>query len=114
MIGKANLSREEEGNPFQTGSEYSGNAGVDLKYGLSSSLTLDLTANPDFGQVEVDPAVINLSAGESYYSEKRPFFVEGSHIFGFGREVLLTESVRIGVTLLSFTAGESGDRRKEA
>ncbi len=85
VIGKANLSREEEGNPFQTGSEYSGNAGVDLKYGLSSSLTLDLTANPDFGQVEVDPAVINLSAGESYYSEKRPFFVEGSHIFGFGR-----------------------------
>ena len=84
VIGKANLSQAEEDNPFRTGSEYSANAGVDLKYGLTSSLTLDLTANPDFGQVEVDPAVINLSAGESYYSEKRPFFVEGSHIFSFG------------------------------
>ncbi|MCK5005573.1 MAG: carbohydrate binding family 9 domain-containing protein, partial [Candidatus Aminicenantes bacterium] len=83
-IAKANLSQKEEGNPFRTGSEYSANVGIDLKYGLSSSLTLDLTANPDFGQVEVDPAVINLSAGESYYSEKRPFFVEGSHIFRFG------------------------------
>ncbi|MCK4890988.1 MAG: carbohydrate binding family 9 domain-containing protein, partial [Candidatus Aminicenantes bacterium] len=83
-IAKANLSQKEEGNPFRTGSEYSANVGIDLKYGLSSSLTLDLTANPDFGQVEVDPAVINLSAGESYYSEKRPFFVEGAHIFSFG------------------------------
>jgi len=84
VVGKANLSQAEEGNPFRTGSDYSANGGIDLKYGLSSSLTLDLTANPDFGQVEVDPAVINLSAAESYYSEKRPFFVEGSHIFRFG------------------------------
>ncbi|MEN8223327.1 MAG: DUF5916 domain-containing protein [Acidobacteriota bacterium] len=84
-VAKANFSQAEEGNPFKTGSEYYGNAGLDIKLGLTNSLTLDLTANPDFGQVEVDPAVINLSAAESYYSERRPFFVEGSHIFNFGR-----------------------------
>ncbi len=84
MIGKANFEQEEAGNPFQTGEEFLVNSGADLKLGLSSSLTLDLTLNPDFGQVEVDPAVINLSAAESYYSEKRPFFIEGAQIFDFG------------------------------
>ncbi len=84
LIGKANFAQQEPGNPFRTGEEYLANGGADLKLGLSSSLTLDLTLNPDFGQVEVDPAVINLSAAESYYSEKRPFFIEGSPIFAFG------------------------------
>jgi hypothetical protein len=60
--------------------------GFDFKLGLKSNLTLDATVNPDFGQVEVDPAVINLSAYETYYNEKRPFFIEGSNIFSqFGR-----------------------------
>ena len=59
-------------------------AGVDLKYLLTSNLTLDATVNPDFGQVEVDPATINLSAYETYYDEKRPFFVAGSNAFDFG------------------------------
>jgi hypothetical protein len=59
-------------------------AGADLKYLLTSSLALDATINPDFGQVEVDPATINLSAYETYYSEKRPFFVAGSSAFDFG------------------------------
>jgi hypothetical protein len=58
--------------------------GVDLKYLLTSNLTLDATVNPDFGQVEVDPARINLSAYETYYDEKRPFFVAGSSAFDFG------------------------------
>ena len=58
--------------------------GGDLKALISSSLTLDATFNPDFGQVEVDPAVVNLSAFESFFPEKRPFFVEGSGLFGFG------------------------------
>jgi hypothetical protein len=82
---KAAFTPEEEGNPFATGSDLSGNAGLDLKVGLKSNLTLDLTLNPDFGQVEVDPAVINLSAAETYYQERRPFFIEGSSIFNFGR-----------------------------
>jgi hypothetical protein len=84
-IGKAAFEAKEEGNPFATGKDYFGNAGIDLKVGLKSNLTLDFTANPDFGQVEVDPAVINLSAAESYYREKRPFFIEGANIFRFGR-----------------------------
>lgn len=81
FVGHAQFSPEEEGNPFETGKKYLGNAGFDLKVGLKSNLTLDVTVNPDFGQVEVDPAVINLSAFETYYAEKRPFFIEGSSIF---------------------------------
>ena len=82
--GLAATSPEQPGNPFQTGSAFRGNAGFDLKAGLKSNLTLDATVNPDFGQVEVDPAVINISDQETYYLEKRPFFVEGSSIFNFG------------------------------
>jgi len=82
--GKANFSQTEQGNPFRTGEDWSIAGGLDMKVGLSNSLTLDLSLNPDFGQVEVDPAVINLSAAESYYSEKRPFFLEGATIFEFG------------------------------
>ncbi|MFQ6070888.1 MAG: DUF5916 domain-containing protein [Candidatus Aminicenantales bacterium] len=85
-VGEARFSPAQEGNPFQTGHDYLGNLGFDLKVGLMSNLTLDATVNPDFGQVEVDPAVINLSAYETYYQEKRPFFIEGSSIFdSFGR-----------------------------
>lgn len=58
-------------------------AGADIKYGLSSNLTLNATINPDFGQVEADPAVLNLSAFEQFFEERRPFFLEGSGIFTF-------------------------------
>jgi hypothetical protein len=71
-------------HPFRSGSDYFANAGIDLKYRLTSNLTLDAAVNPDFGQVEVDPAVINLSAYETFFQERRPFFVEGAEIFGFG------------------------------
>ncbi len=57
--------------------------GMDLKYGLSSNLTLDATINPDFGQVEADPAQLNLTAFESFFDERRPFFLEGAGIFTF-------------------------------
>ncbi len=57
--------------------------GADLKYGLTSSLTLDATINPDFGQVEADPAVLNLTAFETFFQERRPFFVQGAGIFRF-------------------------------
>lgn len=83
-VGKLAFSPQEEGNPFRTGSDLFASAGLDLKYGLKSNLTLDLSLNPDFGQVEVDPAEVNLSVFETYYSEKRPFFVEGANIFSFG------------------------------
>jgi hypothetical protein len=68
--------------------------GIDLKYGLSSNLTLDATFNPDFGQVESDPANINLSTFETYYSEKRPFFIEGAS--NFDTDYDLFYSRRIG------------------
>lgn len=85
-VGSAVFSPEEPGNPFQTGQDFDGSVGFDLKVGLKSNLTMDATVNPDFGQVEVDPAVINLSAYETYYREKRPFFIEGANIFDeFGR-----------------------------
>ena len=57
--------------------------GADIKWGLSSNLTLDATINPDFGQVEADPAQLNLSAFESFFAEQRPFFLEGTGIFTF-------------------------------
>jgi hypothetical protein len=59
-------------------------AGMDLKFGLASNLTLSATVNPDFGQVEADPAVLNLTAFESFFEERRPFFVESTGIFQFG------------------------------
>lgn len=74
------------GNPFNDGSRVFGSAGLDMKYGLTSNLTIDATVNPDFGQVEVDPAVVNLSAFETFFEEKRAFFLEGAQIFNnFGR-----------------------------
>jgi hypothetical protein len=71
-------------DPYRDGSDFFYGVGMDLKYGLSSNLTLNATVNPDFGQVEVDPAVVNLTAFETRYQEKRPFFVEGASIFSFG------------------------------
>ena len=71
-------------DPLRKRNEVVPGFGLDVKYGITSNLTLDATFNPDFGQVEVDPAVVNLSAFETFYPEKRPFFVEGANIFGFG------------------------------
>jgi hypothetical protein len=74
------------GNPFNDGARSFGSAGLDLKLGLTSNLTATATVNPDFGQVEVDPAVVNLTAFETFFQEKRPFFLEGSQIFNnYGR-----------------------------
>jgi hypothetical protein len=71
-------------NPYRSGADYFGGAGLDLKYRVTSNVTLDATVNPDFGQVELDPSVINLTAFETRYEERRPFFVEGADIFSFG------------------------------
>ncbi len=84
-------------NPFRSGSDFFGNAGLDMKYKITSNLTFDGTANPDFGQVEVDPAVINLTAFETRFQEKRPFFIEGAEIFNFGEDAAqILYSRRIG------------------
>ena len=76
----------EPDNPFNDGRTAAGSIGLDAKWGFTSNMTLDATVNPDFGQVEVDPAVVNLSVFETFYEEKRPFFIEGSQAFdNFGR-----------------------------
>jgi hypothetical protein len=77
------LSHEVE-DPFNDGARLATGLGGDLKVGIGSNLTLDATVNPDFGQVEVDPAVVNLSDVETFFEERRPFFVEGASIFNFG------------------------------
>ncbi|MEA2489088.1 MAG: hypothetical protein QOH21_880 [Acidobacteriota bacterium] len=76
--------RGRNDNPFVPASDYRMDGGVDVKYGISSSLTLTGTINPDFGQVEVDPAVLNLTQFETFFPEKRPFFTEGAQVFNFG------------------------------
>ena len=72
------------GDPFNSGSKANANIGGDVKVGIGSNMTVNGTINPDFGQVEVDPAVVNLTEYQTYFDEKRPFFVEGSSIFSFG------------------------------
>ncbi len=74
----------DAGDPFKKHTSFTGNVGADLKFGLGSNLTVNATINPDFGQVEVDPAVVNLTAFETFYDEKRPFFIEGANMFNFG------------------------------
>ncbi len=81
---RAEYSSSEVADPFNDGSQVGAGAGGDLKLGLGSNLTLDATVNPDFGQVEVDPAVVNLSDVETFFEEHRPFFVEGANIFEYG------------------------------
>jgi hypothetical protein len=73
-----------DGDPFFRANNTRLAAGGDAHYGLPNGLTITATVNPDFGQVEVDPAVVNLSAFETFFPEKRPFFLEGSDIFNFG------------------------------
>jgi hypothetical protein len=85
VVGRAEYRDVPAANPFRNGHDFFGDAGLDLKYDLGRDLRLTATVNPDFGQAEVDPAEVNLSAYETFYSEKRPFFVEGSGHFSFGR-----------------------------
>ena len=85
VTARGEYVQDVAGNPFNDGSIYAGNAGADLKWGIGNNFVLNATVNPDFGQVEVDPAVVNLSQYETFFAEKRPFFVEGSNFFNFGR-----------------------------
>jgi hypothetical protein len=70
-------------DPYWSRNDGFGSMGADVKYGLTSDFTLTATINPDFGQVEADPSEVNLSAFESFFQERRPFFTEGSDIFSF-------------------------------
>ena len=90
VVGRGEYLKPEDpsgagfANPYSSGADHSGSVGLDLKYRVTSNVTLDATVNPDFGQVELDPSVINLTAFETRYAEQRPFFVEGADIFRLG------------------------------
>jgi hypothetical protein len=84
VVTGSRFDRPASDNPYGEDHEMRFGVGADIKYLLTSNLTLDATLNPDFGQVEVDPSTLNLSAFETYYDEKRPFFVAGRSAFSFG------------------------------
>jgi hypothetical protein len=97
-LGQLKTFEKQPGNPFaDKGSLLNGNAGLDVKLGVSSNFTVDMSFNPDFGQVESDPSVMNLTAFETFYEEKRPFFLEAKNIFKYDFDDMnLFYSRRIG------------------
>ena len=104
--GNATLTGERDlQNPFDDGKNLDARAGADLKMGLGPNITLDATVNPDFGQVEADPAVVNLSAFEVFFDEKRPFFLEGSQLLR-GNGPSYFYSRRIGARPSCFARGD--------
>jgi len=99
------------GHPFRGESEYRFKAGIDLKYGLTTGLTLSGAVNPDFGQVEVDPARVNLTANELFFPERRPFFVEGADIFRYGQIRANNQGPSIATLFHSRRIGRAPQRR---
>lgn len=114
MAGDARFeSGRSKADPFNDGSEFESRAGADVKMGLGPNLTLDATINPDFGQVEADPAEVNLSAFETAFSEKRPFFIEGSQLFEAEGPTYFY-SRRIGTRPRGFASGDYVDHPHNA
>jgi len=83
VVAKTDRYPQEEGNPFATGKDNDLDYGIDAKIGLTSDITLDLSINPDFGQVEADPSQVNLTAFRLFFQERRPFFLEGNNVLNF-------------------------------
>lgn len=101
VVGSHSTYPKEDGNPFRDGSDSNLNVGLDAKIGVTNDLTLDVTINPDFGQVEADPGAIVLDGfNDVFFQEQRPFFVENKNIFDFrvGGSDNLFYSRRIGRT----------------
>lgn len=82
-VAHVDTHANQDRNPLVKSAALAASVGMDLRYALTPGLTLTATVNPDFGQVEADPAVVNLTAVETFFSEKRPFFIEGSGTFQF-------------------------------
>jgi len=82
-VGQYDTYQAQSGNPFRDGKDPKLNVGLDAKIGITNDLTLDLTVNPDFGQVEADPGAIALDGFQIFFREQRPFFVENKNIFDF-------------------------------
>ena len=83
VVNQLDTYPQEAGNPFRDGSDFILNGGLDAKIGITNDLTLDLTVNPDFGQVEADPGAIALDGFQIFFEERRPFFVENKNIFDY-------------------------------
>lgn len=99
VVTQAHTGPTTPGDPFFDGSDAEVRAGLDVSYGLGTAFTLDATINPDFGQVEADPAVVNLTAFETFFREQRPFFVQDARVFDFnlsGGSNALFYSRRVG------------------
>ncbi len=96
-------------DPFRDGSDLDPRIGGDVKMGLATNLTLDATFNPDFGQVEADPAEVNLSAFETFFDERRPFFNEGSSLLE-GNGPSYYYSRRIGAGPHAYGSGDIVDQ----
>ena len=99
VLSSLHRGPSETGDPFFDGNDAGARFGSDFRLGLGSAFTLDATVNPDFGQVEADPAQINLTAFETFFDERRPFFVEDAQVFDFrlsGGQNQLFYSRRIG------------------
>lgn len=108
-VAQLDTFEPEAGNPFRDGSDTKITGGLDAKIGITNDLTLDLTVNPDFGQVDADPGAIALDGFEIFFQERRPFFVENKNVFDFrvgGGADNLFFSRRIGRTPQGFTTAD--------
>ncbi len=83
LLAQFDTYPKEENNPFRDGNDFTFNGGIDGKIGVTNDLTVDFTINPDFGQVEADPAAISLDGFQIFFEEQRPFFVENKNIFNY-------------------------------
>ena len=83
VVGKAETFQKQDGNPFADGNDANLSYGLDAKVAVTSDLILDLTINPDFGQVEADPSAVRLDGFQNFFSERRPFFIESRNIFDY-------------------------------
>jgi len=109
-VAQLDTYEEMPGNPFRDGSDTKLTAGLDAKIGVTNDLTLDLTINPDFGQVDADPGAIALDGFEIFFQERRPFFVENKNVFDFtvgGGADNLFFSRRIGRTPQGYTTADA-------
>jgi hypothetical protein len=106
LAGGATVDGDRDrANPFDDGKNLEGRVGADIKMGLGPNLTLETALNPDFGQVEADPAEVNLTAFETRFPEKRPFFLEGAQLFNIGHPNFYY-SRRIGARPIGPAAGD--------
>ena len=118
-LGKVDTRQVDASDPLAHSPDPGGSFGLDMKYAVTPGLTLTATANPDFGQVEADPAVVNLDAFETFFPERRPFFVEGSGTFRFnmdcndGNCTGMFYSRRIGRAPQGYATVEEGEYSKQ-